>query len=101
MLYVVRVLNPFQLQASYEARNKEALAMESALAELGAKLKASQQSAEEMRGLVARAESELEHMRAQLKRAADELDAANALHARAVCRVTLQLWRRAASNTQS
>lgn len=73
-----------QLQASYEARNREALAMESTIAELGAKLKSSQQGADEMRSLVARAETELERMRAQLKRASDELDAANAQHARAV-----------------
>ena len=75
---------PFQLQASYEARNMEALAMEGAIAELGTRLKASQQSADEMRALVARAEAELERLRSQLKRSADELDAANALHARAV-----------------
>lgn len=58
--------------------------MESTIAELGAKLKSSQQGADEMRSLVARAETELERMRAQLKRASDELDAANAQHARAV-----------------
>ena len=84
LVHCVRVLNRCQLQAASDARNKEALALEGAVAELGAKLRASQQSADEMRALVARAETELERLRAQLKRSADELDAANALHARAV-----------------